>query len=446
MAGPLTLRFSWDTAPGTTYPASPPSAWASQPREVAPSASYFTPGVRPPAPEFNYILREISDDLATINTYLKHLSVQTIPSPFGYAVTTTGIIVPGDCFWMGVFGWGGGGGGEGGCRGVLQSGSLDTVYPQGGGGAGAPFMFSMFPTNPGDTLSITVGAGGAGGSGDGGAGADGGDTIIQCTAGVFAGITYFTAKGGAGCGVGQENTSGGVGAGATSLGETLAAAIATLEGTSIVSSPGPWGDAQVAVDQILAAPTGAIAPGALGCPGGPATRMFPYVTGYGNVLISLGGVLDIGRFERRFPQRGGSVCAAGIVGAAGNVRRQSLAGAESPVNYGLGPFGGGAAGATGTDDPSGGVQYYGGCGGGGGGAGPAGKGGAGGDGGGGQHAAPGDLGMGGASAASWSGAGGGGGGCGGWGDVTAGGPGGAGGAGGSGYAFLFGVSGPPTPP
>ena len=442
MSGPLALSFVW-TGSGN-YPAGS-NAWNGQPLALAPANTYMTPNTKPAAEEINYEFSQIATDLSAINTYLNHLPVQNIPSPLGYTITTSGIIVPANCFWMGIFGWGGGGGGEGGCRGVVQTGTLDTLYPQGGGGAGAPFMFSMFPTNPGDTLRVTVGAGGAGGGISGGAGGDGGDTIVQCTAGVFSGITYFTAKGGAGCGVGQENTAGGVGAGATTLSVSLQSQITTLLGLSVASYNATWAADVGGLFQTLAASTGAVAPGAIGCPGSSASRMFPYSTGSGVVLPNLGGVIDFGRFVPRFPQRGGSVCAAGIVGAAGNVNQQSFAGAVCPVNYGLGPFGGGAAGATGAADPFSGVMYYGGFGGGGGGAGPAGQGGIGGLGGAANHAGGAFSGGPGGAPGSSSGAGGGGGGCGGWGNSgTA--LGGSGAPGGTGYAFLFGMSGPPSPP
>jgi len=84
--------------------------------------------------------------------------------------------VPPGCFFMFVCMCGGGGGGEGGSRGEV--GVTNAVYPQGGGGAGAPLVTIGFATTPGDTIHWTVGAGGAGGAAGGGAGVDGGSSHV----------------------------------------------------------------------------------------------------------------------------------------------------------------------------------------------------------------------------------------------------------------------------
>jgi hypothetical protein len=403
--GPLSLLFNW-LGVGNNYPASG-NPWGGQPLAVAPAANYFTPNTKLPAENINYEFGLIAGDLGKINTYLEHLAVQNVAF---YTTTTSGLIVPGDCNWMGAILWGGGGGGEGGCRGYLQTGGGSTLVAgytvQGGGGAGAPMVCTFFPTNPGDTLKVQVGSGGAGGAAGGGAGAGGGASLIQCTAGDFSGTTYVEAWGGAGCGYGQENYEGN----------------------------GPYNiclaRAGLYTDQV-----GICAAGAYGL--SDAIPILPFSTGAN--FIQAG---DLARFVPQVPSRGGSVFAYSENFTSLQVA--SLGGTRGQGNNGS--YSGGTPGAFGGNNPTGGNAYWGGTGGGGGGAGPGGNGGAGGSGGygSGQNGFAGS-----APANPVSGAGGGGGGCGGWGSSSPSisvGLGGAGGAGGGGLVYLFQVSGPPTPP
>ena len=404
MAAPIPV-FTW-TSTGN-YPAGG-NAWNGQPLALAPAQSYFTPALKPAAEEFNDILGQIAGDLAAIDTYLQKL-------PLGFwqlfEATTTGIIVPANCFWMFAVLCGGGGGGEAGCLAeFVVSGSPGFAYALGGGGAGAPLVSCMFPTVPGDTIAVTIGAAGAGGTGSLGGGSDGGSTIIQCTAGVLAGTTYVTAPGGAGCGV--------------------------TPGSLPVASP-----AEGSYLDCL----GVIAPGAVGLAGSAASRMAPYGTGptaYGwgftageysqTPLQAFGGNLDVGRFERRIPQRGGSVFSYWSSSGALFIKG-ALDGAQAPATLFTGS-GGGSAGTPGTATGT----LLGGCPGGGGGAGAFGQGGGGGNGGAGSTSS--GLTSGGNAGAN-SGGGGGGGGQ----------PGQAnaiqattvGGNGGSGKAYLFGIGGNP---
>src|SRR5579862_6047467 len=160
MPGPFTPAFVW-TSTGN-YPAGP-NPWNGNPLALAPAATYMTPGIKPPAEEMNYILGTIAADLLELATYQQHVP-SLLYQPVGASITN--FTVPANCFWAAAVAWGGGGGGEGGNQGE-QYGTTSTinVYPQGGGGAGGPMVTTLFPTNPGDKLSVSIGGGGPGGVG-----------------------------------------------------------------------------------------------------------------------------------------------------------------------------------------------------------------------------------------------------------------------------------------
>jgi hypothetical protein len=309
------------------------------------------------------------------------------------------LAVPPGCNWMFIVGCGGGGGGEGGSRG--ETGSTSAIYPQGGGGAGAPAVTGIFPTTPGEVLHVQIGAGGAGGAGGGGAGADGGPSAVYHGSVVTWDIT---APGGRGCGCGLENWSGGDIAIANTMAHTLFS------------------------DNF-----GAIAPGAIGVATGRA-RPFPFGTGPTDYQDTGASMYDTARWEENFPYRGGSAISYG----ASSATSLSSAGGDavSQLGQSIEPAPGGTPGARGAGSGS----IFGGIGGGGGGAslggqgGPGGAGGAANGSGAGADGAAGGSGTG--STYGGAGTGGGGGGCGGDGS-TSGGSGGAGGAGTGGIVILY---------
>jgi hypothetical protein len=434
------LDFVW-TGTGNYPPGANP--WNGQPLAVPPIQTYFTPATKPPAENMNSILATIARDLGALDAYLANMIKQGVASALGYTSTTPDIIVPENCYWMGGFLWGGGGGGEGGNRGETGGpASVGYVYPQGGGGGGAPFVFTLFPVAPGDVLKVTVGSKGLGGAPGGGAGGDGGFSRIECQAGAFAGTIYVTAPGGPGCGSGRENWSGNPiawandsGASDTDIGNLFATVLAGASAANIaallqtVFVPTSIPNANPGIDS-----QGAISPGAIGLAG--ARAMFPFSTGL-QQMIKNGGVIDIGRWVPSFPRRGGSVVVRGN-GTSGAAEQVSLPGEQGEAHWGNASHAGGAGGSPGNTHGI----YYGGCGGGGGGGGPGGAGGAGGDGGQGNDTGAGLGGHPGFDAPDNSGGGGGGGGGGGWGSAS-GGAGGTGGNAGAGYGYLFQVSGPP---
>ena len=396
MTSPLSLLFNW-TSSGN-YPAGP-NAWSGQPLAVAPSATYFTPATKPGAESCNYEFGLINSDLSAINAYLGNMLRGGGPNT--YTTTTSGIIVPTNCFWMLALLCGGGGGGEGGCHG--QS-SGTPYWIQGGGGAGSPLQVGIFPTIPGNSMTVTIGTGGPGGTANGGAGADGGNSLI--TDATLA-QSWIEAAGGKGCGTGIENSAAGLNIG--------------------ITYTGSWPSGGVYTDVL-----GVCAPGAVGTSDDSLSGQWPFSTG--NVPIQKSGsAYDYERFSPNIPSRGGSSFASYDFGSAPH--RVGKKGARAALQW-IGGSDGGVGGATGTDA----AGNAGGVGGGGGGAGGFGSGGAGGLGG----AASSVTGLnGGAGSAGSGGGGGGGGGVGG--GATTGGGGGAGGNGGNGAALIFFLSGPPSP-
>ena len=410
MSGPLTINFDWNSS--GNYPAGP-NPWNGQPKSVAPAQLYLTPGTPAPAPQFNYLLGEISTDLDNINDYLANMIRQG--SQFPITTTTSGIIVPSSGLatqaWMIAALCGGGGGGEGGTYGD-DTASKTIRCPQGGGGAGAPLVTVCMPVNPGDTLKVTIGAGGAGGALNGGAGGDGGESMIEVTAGIASGLKLVVAPGGAGCGCGSVNSSGGLAIGA--------------------DVPGG-----VYTDSL-----GAFAQGAVGLGGNAG--MIPLSTGPNTQWRTGLTVATARALMPPIAHRGGGV-AVFYIGGGPVFAWTSQDGCDAiGKQFGNSVFTGGLAGTAGTT--SGGGQW-GGLAGGGGGAGAFGAGGSGGDGGNGVNglaiAPAGQAGN--VTSAPGFGGGGGGGGSGGWSASGPVGDGGEGGSGGGGLAALFFVSGPPAP-
>jgi len=110
-------------------------------------------------------------------------------------------VVPDNVSYIRVIACGGGGGGGGGQNGPIAGG---------GGGAGAPIFEGIVDVTPGDTLTITIGAGGVGGvNGSGGApGSAGGVTTVS---GTGLSLVVLGGTGGGGGSVPNGDGAGGVG-------------------------------------------------------------------------------------------------------------------------------------------------------------------------------------------------------------------------------------------
>jgi hypothetical protein len=104
----------------------------------------------------------------------------------------------------------GGGGGGGGSTGTGSPGATGTIGGGGGGGGGG-YVKNKVSVKPGQTVSITVGAGGSGGS-QGGTGGTGGTSSVNVN-----GMSYYAAGGSGGTG-GNGNTPGGGGVGGSASG------------------------------------------------------------------------------------------------------------------------------------------------------------------------------------------------------------------------------------
>ena len=113
---------------------------------------------------------------------------------------TTSFTVPAGAFTISAVVVGGGGGG-GGCIGNSGTGS--------GAGGGGGLSWGNFPTNPGETLTIRVGARGGGGNSNGSNGSPGGDSYIQRSG------TNLLFAGGGGGGQGEASNNTGAGPGGT---------------------------------------------------------------------------------------------------------------------------------------------------------------------------------------------------------------------------------------
>ena len=123
------------------------------------------------------------------------------------------------------------GGGGGGGAGYTS----DTDTYAGGGGGGGETVLAWYPVSPGQSLSITVGAGGAGGTGGGtatpAAGADGGDSSIG---------TDIVAAGGKGGRPGSSagNGAGGAGGAGTTINKYKQGGFIGDAGDGPVNTPG----------------------------------------------------------------------------------------------------------------------------------------------------------------------------------------------------------------
>ena len=186
-------------------------------------------------PSGNIALNTITlDNLATSIT-------QENVAPFNTAGSHS-FVVPANVNYLTVLGVGGGGGGGG-----LTS---SAPGPGGGGGGSTPQSFNVIVT-PGDTISMTVGAGGAGGGPDGAGGTGGDTTVVLTTAG-----TTLRFKGATGGQPGVGSPAGGVTFYAPVYGPTTA-------------SGGAGGANVVGANGQPAVPTLYVATGALGGIGGP---------------------------------------------------------------------------------------------------------------------------------------------------------------------------------
>lgn len=151
--------------------------------------------------------------------------VSALPARHNQTYATAGtfsFVVPDGVYW--IFGrlWGAGGGGGGSGTSGTESG--------GAGGAGGGYCEGWFPVTPGQSIPITVGAGGAGGvAGSGGNGTNGGASSIGSLAtaaggsygvGVTSGITSSAGVGGVASG-GQLNVPGSSGQGSSLIGSVV---------------------------------------------------------------------------------------------------------------------------------------------------------------------------------------------------------------------------------
>jgi hypothetical protein len=148
------LAFVWD-GPSTNYPASPSTAWASNPVAILPGTAYFTPDKSLPAPALNYVLWA----LATECQYNFANTAQWQATAY---TTSQSVTVPAGCNEVLVELCGGGGGGGAGQAGVT---STSTMATSGAGGGGGQYVLTRLPVTAGDTLVLVVGAGGAAGVG-----------------------------------------------------------------------------------------------------------------------------------------------------------------------------------------------------------------------------------------------------------------------------------------
>lgn len=71
----------WTWASETLYPAGS-NAWNSQPLAVAPAQDYWTPGVKPPAENLNYVFQQIGNGLTT--SVSSGAAMKALPVPIGH--------------------------------------------------------------------------------------------------------------------------------------------------------------------------------------------------------------------------------------------------------------------------------------------------------------------------------------------------------------------------
>jgi hypothetical protein len=143
---------------------------------------------------------------------------------------------------------GGGGGGK-------SSGAASSTGG-GGGGSGEYCIDFPMPVTPGETLTLTIGAGGAGGTA-GGSGSDGGTTSVAGLAGTFAVLGGLGATSGTGARGGGPRG----GAGGTFANPPTAGAMGTAESPVHFGGGGGGGGVNAAANST--AGTGAGAPGFL---------------------------------------------------------------------------------------------------------------------------------------------------------------------------------------
>lgn len=261
--------------------------------------------------------------------------------------------------------WGAGGGGGGG-----SSLATATVTKGGGGGGGGCFVERIFRASDlGDTVSVTIGAGGSAGTGAtaGGSGGDGG----------VGGNTTFgallTGYGGGGGRGGQNSalaTGGGGGGGGHSAGQTATAAVGGNGGQPLTAGPGF--DVQGVTGSIGAGNThyGHLGGGG----GGGSTNAAAANSGGGSLFGGGGGGSGAGTTAVpavNNPTTGGGFSSAvgggGAAGASGPVPTPGDAG--GPTNGTNGGAGGGGGGSTVQPSVNGAAGGAGGLGGGGGGGG-----------------------------------------------------------------------------
>ena len=186
--------FTW-TGTGV-YPPSA-GAWGGQPLSVAPSQTYWTPQIKPPAENWNYVLAQIAENLANLQPEVV------------VCTTSQAVPIPSWAAWILIDGCGSGGSGGGGSGAGL--GTTDTMYPGGGGGAGAQRASMLFPVGAMTEIYVTVGAAVAGGAGGtpasstpviGGAGVDGNASCVNPGSAFNATTIFANFPGGAGGGAG----------------------------------------------------------------------------------------------------------------------------------------------------------------------------------------------------------------------------------------------------
>ena len=217
-------------------------------------------------------------------------------------------VVPAGIAEIIVFGYGGGGGGG---AGYVTGGG--TTGAGGGGGSGASIVTTTVPVIPGETLTITIGAGGTGGpniSGTGSPGAVGGSTIV---AGSLSTLTLPGGTGGAG---GTTGAGGAPGSAITSL-----ATVCSVGGTGgTYTNSGAAGTGSIRV--VSGGAGGGTPPGGGGGGGGGSCVGTGGTGGLGAVTVGGGSTNanpgDAAAANSGAGGGGGGGAAGGAGGAGGN--------------------------------------------------------------------------------------------------------------------------------
>lgn len=280
-----------------------------------------------------------------MNGYIPFNRIQQVTN----ALSPYSFVVPPNVFVLDIEGWGPGAGGSGG------GGGASTGATPGGGGGGAQgtngqYVHCPMMVVPGETLTITVPAGGAAGSGGtggtnavGGNGTDGADGADVTIVGSLQTITI---KGGKAVQFSGASTPRGKGGAATTGG-----AAGTAPPTYVATITGNTGSVAVTVTTTTVAAPAAGASNASGGGGGPGAAPVP---SYGAIIsvsasqvspsgttAGTGQVISSNDIRGLF---GGSVTVNGGNGGAGNGSNNGAQGTDTSTRPGYGGAGGGGGG------------------------------------------------------------------------------------------------------